>query len=231
MKNIIKLISISLLQYCLMFTVNAQDAGNYAATALKLSNTYSGGSARMMGLGGAQTALGGDISSASSNPAGLGFFNRSEFSFSPTINVINSSSSYLDNSQVLDSKLNLNFANLGIVFNKSKGDLVQSKWRGGSFAFTINRIADFQNKYSYEGASFNQKDSEGNLILDANRPKDFIEYAVLSTVLNENGEIDSDLNNPFVTLAYETFLIDAFPTDNGNIVDRDIYFSPHQYGI
>lgn len=222
MNRSIKLITIGLLQLCLFGTLKAQDAGDFPATALDMSRTYLGGSARMQGIGGAQTSLGGDISAASSNPAGLGFFNRSEFSFSPTLNIVSSSSDYLGTS-VNDSKLNLNFANLGVVLNKSKGDLVESKWRGGSFGISINRIADFQNRITYEGSSFNPVDSNGDIVLDANRPKDFIEYTVLSAGVDGSGNINYN-GNSFVELAYETYLIDVFPTDDSNvIVDRDIY--------
>ncbi|MBL6446932.1 hypothetical protein JMN32_11470 [Fulvivirga sp. 29W222] len=222
MNRLIKLIPISLLQLCLVITVKAQDAGDFSATVLDMSRTYLGGSARMQGLGGAQTSLGGDISSASSNPAGLGFFNRSEFSFSPTLNVISSSSDYLESS-VNDSKLNLNFANLGVVLNKTKGDLVESKWRGGSFGLSLNRIADFQNRITYEGNSYNPVDSNGDIVLDANHPKDFIEYTVLSSGIDGNGNLTYN-GNSFVELAYETYLIDVFPISaTESIVDRDIY--------
>ena len=47
----------------------------------RFSHSFSGGSARIQGLGDAQTSLGGDISSISGNPAGLGFFNKSVLSF------------------------------------------------------------------------------------------------------------------------------------------------------
>lgn len=222
MNRLIKLISIGLLQFCLFITAKAQDAGDFSATALDMSRTYLGGSARIQGLGGAQTSLGGDISSASSNPAGLGFFNRSEFSFSPTLNVISSSSDYLGTS-VNDSKLNLNFANLGVVLNKTKGDLVESKWRGGSFGLSLNRIADFQNRVTYEGDSYNPVDSNGDIVLDANYPKDFIEYAVLSAGIDGSGNLTYN-GNSFVELAYETYLIDVFPVSpTESIVDRDIY--------
>ncbi|ELR69752.1 hypothetical protein C900_04729 [Fulvivirga imtechensis AK7] len=220
MKKSLKLILISLVQLCFVAGAQAQDAGDFSATALDLSRTYPGGSARMQALGGAQTALGGDISSASSNPAGLGFFNRSEFSFSPTFNFVYADTDYL-NTSTSDSKLNFNFANLGVVLNKSKGDLVDSKWRGGSFGISLNRIADFQNRITYEGNSFNQLDN-GNIVLDPNNPKDFIEYTVLAAGVNNNGDIS--ITNDFVELAYETYLIDAFQI-NGNefMVDRDIY--------
>lgn len=221
MNRTIKLISISLLNLCLAITLHAQDAGNFAGTALDISRTYPGGTARMLGLGGAQTALGGDISSASSNPAGLGFFNRSELSFSPTFNFINTNADYLNNT-VSESKFNFNFANLGVVLNKTKSGLTDDKWRGGSFGISMNRIADFQNQIEYEGNSFNALDANGNVVLNPSQPNDFIEFAVLSTTVDNAGNLQ--FNNDLAELAFETYLIDAFPTNNNDfIVDRDIY--------
>jgi len=61
-------------------------AQNFTETALLFSRVKPAGSARIMGMGGVQTSLGGDYSSALSNPAGLGMFNRSEFTISPGFN-------------------------------------------------------------------------------------------------------------------------------------------------
>src|ERR1051325_11237572 len=62
--------------------------------ALLFSRIGSGGSARIQAMGGSQVALGGDYSSAFSNPAGLGFFNRSEATFSFGQNFYKSSADY-----------------------------------------------------------------------------------------------------------------------------------------
>jgi hypothetical protein len=58
---------------------------NYSETAFMFSRQQPSGSARILGLGGAKTALGGDYSSAFGNPAGLGMFNRSEVTFSTAL--------------------------------------------------------------------------------------------------------------------------------------------------
>ena len=188
MTEFLKLITISTLLLCFVVSASgqSQDAGDFTNTAMQLSQSYRGGSARIQALGGAQTALGGDISSISSNPAGLGFFNRSEFSFSPSFNTISTKSTFLGQSTT-DSRLNFNFANLGAVINKTKGDLVDSKWRGGSFGISINRIVDFQNQIFYEGE---------------NTLTDFIDYAVDT----DNFFTPNDLSD----LAFETFLTDEF---------------------
>jgi hypothetical protein len=45
----------------------------YPNLAKQFSTSYSSGTARMQALGGANTALGADLSSITGNPAGLGF--------------------------------------------------------------------------------------------------------------------------------------------------------------
>jgi hypothetical protein len=83
---------LSAILMCLSFSGWAQ---GFVENALLFSRTKPGGSARMQALGGAQVALGGDYSSALSNPAGLGFYNRSEFTFSPAINTYKVNSNHL----------------------------------------------------------------------------------------------------------------------------------------
>jgi len=155
MKTLKTLILISLGFLCLNINANAQYVpGAYGLTDISLlfSKTNIGGSARIQAIGGAQTSLGGDISSASSNPAGLGFFRKSEFSFSPSYNIFNTNSSYLGrSSSALDTRLN--FANVGVVFNNSKDDIVPGAWRGGSFAISINKVNDFNGNFYYEGVN------------------------------------------------------------------------------
>ncbi len=181
---------------------NAQ--AQYAANALRFSQTYIGGSARMNGLGGAQTSLGGDISAASGNPAGLGFYNRSEFSISPSLLFGNASSTYLGNSSEIDNT-HFGIGNLGIVFNNTKDDIIPGKWRGGSFAISMNRINNFNSKILYRGE---------------NGTDDFIDYAI------ENGNLELDEGiypnddniSPISQLFWEAYLIDLFPwfDENGN---------------
>ncbi len=182
-----KLIIISLAFLCLNTTVQAQDATNFSQTALDLMLLYPGGSARIQGIGGVGTALGGDISSASINPAGLGFYNRSDFSITPALNFSSSDGRYLQG-QLDDSRTNFNIANFGVVINKSKPN--NEGFKGGSFGITVNRVANFQNEYSYEG--FNSQ-------------YDFVDYSVNA----ENG-FDDLVPDDFSLLALNVGLIDLF---------------------
>jgi hypothetical protein len=175
--------------------------------ALLFSGTSINGTARFQGLAGSQTALGADISSISGNPAGLGFFRKSEWSISPSLGFSNNPSTYkAGNTTITDGKGNFNIANLGIVFANPKDDIVGGKWRGGSFGISFTRMNSFQNQFSYEGVN------NSNSLTDA-----FVEQA--------NGiplaDFEEDLAPERLQLAYLTYLINPFSDDP----NEDEYYS------
>ncbi len=174
--------------------INPEAFGLYNE-ALLFSQTKFNGSARIQAIGGAQVALGGDMSSATSNPAGLGFFNRSQFSLSPSINFHQSDASYGGNSILTESE-NFNFNQLGVVLNKSKEDNGDG-FRGGSFAITVVRTNSFKQEFTYDG--FSNESSIADF---------FIEQAngLPSSVLeNENAIFDS--GTEVLSLAFNSFVI------------------------
>ncbi|MFR8081338.1 MAG: hypothetical protein ACLU6Z_06525 [Odoribacter splanchnicus] len=57
--------------------------------AVQFSRTQNWGTARSAGMAGAFGALGGDLSTLSSNPAGIGVFRKSEISITPSLNFAN----------------------------------------------------------------------------------------------------------------------------------------------
>lgn len=170
------------------------------------------GSARIQGIGGAQTALGGDITSISGNPAGLGFYNSSEFSISPGLLFTNNNSSYLGTT-TNDFKNQFNIANGGVVINKSLGSETSSGFKGGSFGISVSRITNFQNRLNYAGS---------------NTVEDFIDFAVEeANAQGINAYDDPELLPELSFLAYQTTLIDRFFDSNDGdtlfFFDRNIY--------
>lgn len=132
-------------------SANAQD--EYDALRYENSNYY--GTARGLSIGNAMGSVGGDFSSLSINPAGIGIYRRGEFVFSPSFQINNNSSTYLNNTTT-SSTGKLNIAQFGVVFtNAKKGNQYKrSAWKTSSFAFGMNRIANFKNSYSYSGNNF-----------------------------------------------------------------------------
>jgi hypothetical protein len=188
-------------------------AQTYVETALLFSRTRTGGSARIQSMGGAQVSLGGDYSSASSNPAGLGFFNRSEFTVTPAINFSNTSSDFyrgdtLISSGNTDSRSNLNIPGISLVFHNDFSDRSNSVI-SGNFAITLNRISDFNQNFTYQGAN------PGSSLVDF-----FINDA--------NGLTTSQLGANPTGLAYDNYLIGPQILLDAS-ADPTTYFSDVQF--
>jgi len=167
-------------------------AQSFTETALTFSRIKPGGSARIQAMGGVQTSLGGDYSSAYSNPAGLGMFNRSEFSLSPGFNSASTQSNYLGNS-MSTTETNLHIPGFGLVFqtaqNRNKGFL------SGVFAVSFNRTNNFNQSFNYQGTNSN------NSIIDY-----FLEDA---TGLDPDSFLRNGNNfNTPTGLAYNNYLIE-----------------------
>jgi hypothetical protein len=129
-------------------------AVSYHEQALMFSNYNYAGTARIHAIGNTQISLGGDISVALSNPAGLGFYNRSELSITPSFNIFQTDNNYIGNN--ISSPLNtFNIDNLGVVFNRTKSDYEPGKWRGGSFAISFSKINEFNTEINYQGLNTN----------------------------------------------------------------------------
>jgi hypothetical protein len=131
------------------FQVVGQD-NNYDALAKMFSTTAPTGTARFQALGGNHAALGADVSSASGNPAGLGFYTRSEFSFTPSFQNMSNSSLYgRENSPTVRSDVNnFNIANIGVIFGSEPN--YRDGWRG-SFGITYSRQNSFYNNIKFSG--------------------------------------------------------------------------------
>ncbi len=218
MRRLYTLIAISLGVVCLnQSQVTGQSYGDFARI---MSQQEVNGTARILGIGGTQTALGGDISSITGNPAGLGFYNSSEFSISPGYRFITNSSSYLG-STVSDENDNFFLANAGLVFHKAPDAPRHNGFKGGAFGFGTNRIANFNNHITYQGS---------------NTVEDFIDYAVAEANAQGMNAYDNPEFLPELSfLAYQNTLIDRFfdsqqPGDTTFFYDRNIYdiFDPAQ---
>src|SRR5690242_2740435 len=84
------------------------------ADALRYSWYTPSGTARQQAIGGAMTSLGGDLSAAFVNPAGLGFYKTGDFVLTPGFNFLNNKSSYLGHDE-MDKKKMGSFGATGIV--------------------------------------------------------------------------------------------------------------------
>jgi long-subunit fatty acid transport protein len=150
----------------LPFTLMAQNETD----VLRYSNTVFGGTARMQGIAGAQIALGADVGSAANNPAGLGLFRKSEFTFSPGLSFWNSQSDFLGTNS-FEQRTNFHIPNFGVVFTGMKDVDNEDDFRGGAFAISFSRLNNFNGRYYYEGK--NNKNSFGDYLVEKANGTDF----------------------------------------------------------
>lgn len=111
--------------------------------ALRYSQVFPGGTARMMSMGGAFSAFGGDFSTLSINPAGIGVYRSSEYTVTPSMNYMNIQSQYLGNSKN-DSKSNFFIGNAGLIFSRRTGKSTGLVTL--NFGVGYNRENDFHQK-------------------------------------------------------------------------------------
>jgi hypothetical protein len=122
---------------CLILTtLRAQDE----ADAMRYSQNFYGGTARSMSMGGAFGALGGDFTSASLNPAGIGVYRSSEITFTPTILFDNTTSNYLGKTTG-DNQYRFMLNNLGFVHTRLTGK--DQGWAGVTFGVGYNQLNSF----------------------------------------------------------------------------------------
>ncbi|NID10888.1 hypothetical protein [Fibrivirga algicola] len=127
-------------------------AAEYADDAFRYNDFVQQGSARFRGVGGNHTALGGDASNIAGNPAGLGFYNRSEFTLSPSINLSSSKSGFLG-SNTNANKTNVNIGQLGLVFAGESSR--NSRWRRSSFGISYSQSQNFSDSFDAQGRNNN----------------------------------------------------------------------------
>jgi hypothetical protein len=188
------LISISLL-LGLAASIHAQDEFD----ALKASQMQLKGTARYMSMGGAFTALGGDASAISLNPAGLGVYRSSELT--ATLNLLNSSTSSTWNGvSSSDNSLYAHFNNFSIVATIPGSDQFSS-----ALGFSFDRLKSFNRSGSINGSS--QYSSLTDNI--ASRTNGIAESA-----LQSSSDPYSNTSIPWISvLGYEGYLIN--PSSSG----------------
>jgi hypothetical protein len=175
----------------LMFFCTGVFAQGFVENALLFSRTKPGGSARIQAMGGSQIALGGDFSSGLSNPAGLGMYNRSEFTFSPGLSFYTTDSNHNGTSES-DSKPMLTIPGISFVSHFTPKN---ENFRG-SLGVSLTRINDFNKTFRYNGEDSNTS------IIDF-----FLEDA------NAFGLETGDIRT---ALAYDNYLIDDATAVGGN---------------
>lgn len=189
--------------------VGSPTFAQYSTDALMFSQFEQGATARFKGLGNAQTALGGDLSSLAGNPAGLGLFTRSEISLGTDFSNHKVESQYI-NQFSNSNKDRFGINNGGVVFHspswRSRGEDLKTGWLSVNFGAGFNRTNNFNTTIDYSGKN------PTSSIADF-----FADQADLFSKTNSGGFVDPAVDNtalsgsPLAQMAWENFLIDFNP--------------------
>jgi hypothetical protein len=143
MKRIAMIILGGLSLFSAIFAQNVDDA-------LRYSQIFYGGTARFLSLGGAFTALGGDLSTYSQNPAGIGVFRSSEMSITPQLSYNKTETQF--NGYSSDYLYNFNLNQAGFVTN-----LIKTNSETGlvtlNFGYSFNKTNNFHQSVMIDGIS------------------------------------------------------------------------------
>ena len=178
--NVTLIVVFFVLSVPFIFSQNETDAFRYS----QLSPT---GTARFSSMANSMSGFGADFSALSFNPASIGVYKRSEFTFSPALYHSKANSLY-NKTEAYDFKYNFNVGNLGavFVFPIDKQWIIQ-------FATGFNRMNNFHNRYIIKGPNIGHNGGSTSMT-DV--------FAHIS-----NGIADSNLTG-IAYWAYQAYLID-----------------------
>ena len=128
--------------------INAQSI--YDAT--KIASKDLNGTARFVGMGGAMSALGWDISTMGTNPAGIGIYRSNDAMTSFSFSAFGSESKYKGYDNTYNSKLDKNhwsYDNIGFVISSKIGN--QTPLRYVNFGFNYHKSKSFYKNMGMEG--------------------------------------------------------------------------------
>ena len=181
----------------------------YSSDAFRFSQTQTGATSRIKAIGGASTAVGGDLSSVSGNPAGIGFFTKSELSITPELDNSKVKSSYFgqDNSS---SKNQFNLNNASVVFynrlSTPRGRDKTKGWLSFNLGASYNRTNNFYSTQYYSGTNPNTS------ITDY--------YAQLAN--QELAQYGDNASGSLQAWGYNQYLIDNYGTDTNPVYGSNV---------
>lgn len=207
-----------------MMAQSAIDAYNLAPQELR-------GTARFMSMGGAFTALGGDLSTLTQNPAGIGVYRGSDIGFTFDVNMMNSKTSgpgVTGGTSMSQTHVDVN--NFGYVGTFNFGGTSASTL---SWGVSYNRQASFHRRYRASGMQLNT--SLSNYITsftDGVNPEDlkFNDDTKFNPYQNNAPDAPSWLS----VLAYNSGMITpvtGYDDKTGQMFETDMYNGLWQYPV
>jgi long-subunit fatty acid transport protein len=202
-------------------------SAQYVDQSLIFSQQYYGSTARSKAIGNAFGALGGDFSSLSINPAGIGIYQKSEVSLSANIINLNNTQSTYQGQTGEDRSTTFNFRNFGYVFSEPAADN-NSGLVSWSFGVGFNRINNFNQNiftqamnspYSRTDAfAANTRDINSNSLLSENNPYDNVpwesEMAWQTYLIDVSNPDANGMGNQYQSILFQNELVNQTESIN-----------------
>jgi hypothetical protein len=185
--------------------------------AVSILTLRSNSTARVSGVGGAYGSAGPEIGAISINPATLGMYRSDVFSFTPSLGINRSNTTFNDNETSL-KKSNFGISSIGFVKGRDFADS-NSKLKSINYGFTFNRNNSFREYFAGNGLNSNNS---------------YVDYfaAQANDSANSGRTIDFLKNNaPFCyesalasasSLITNTSSIDFMPVFNGGLIRQSV---------
>lgn len=170
--------------------------------AAKFINKDLTGTARYVGMGGAMGALGGDISTMGTNPAGIGIYRSNDIMATMNYSMNGTSSKY-GGMKFTEDKNKFSFNNIGAVLSTKVGD--HTSLRFVNFGFNYQRTNSFYKNMTMEGVANMAGLTQASQM--ANQA-----YGADERDLNASGAFNKNDIGWLSALAYQGYLIDFNPT-------------------
>ncbi len=229
MKN--KLIAITTCTLLGLATASAQNAYD----AERLISTELNGTARFVGMGGAMSALGGDISVLGTNPAGIGIFRSSDISATFGFNAT-STGSHFNGTSMKEDRTRASFDQIGFVWSSKIGNTTTLRYV--NFGFNYHKSKNFNRLFSAGGAlngfsqswqlaqemaNVNLTGSEYDDILDANNPyeKYWYDLPLLGMMGVKTGVVDWPVDIEDGPLGWDGYRNNFYSDEEGGIHEYD----------
>ena len=191
------------------------------------------GTARYVGMGGAMEALGADISTISSNPAGIGMFRKSGITLSAgATSMKGDNTSVADKLDILGKKTPASFDQIGFVYSNetSNGNFI-------NVAFNYHKGRNFNQILAHSGAlngaSQNKLAYQKSLYGNAQRGGYFMDYEAEGHIIGYENEVSANASlcySQFDYLIWNSFIVDPDDRNYYYYDGKDYQFARNQQG-
>lgn len=194
-------------------TLRAQDI--YKVDLLSQSDLN--GDARYVGMGGAMSALGANLTAMGSNPASAGIYRRSDVGLSAGF----VQTPYNGTMLIGPSKTRGSFDQAGFIYACNLGNSSGVKFV--NMGFNYHKSRNFKNYIGLNCVNLPTMMNEG-VPEGVSQSWQFVDLAanLNGNLLDLGYEDDRELTTPSTLLAYDTYLIDAFDENGESVGDRDV---------